>query len=253
VKQQMEVHHHPHAAKGFKGYFLEFLMIFLAVTLGFFAEGFREHLIDKKKEREFIGSLKEDLVTDSASLRDMIPAGHIQFEKLDSLYTLLQLTGEGKPVDMHRLYYLNFMHSFGLLYFEPNKRTISQIKSTGAFALIRNKACKDSITVYDLFNEIIKANADDYKDWLVDLNTMSQKIFSYDRIKTFGFFGSADVFLNDSLTLKLVNSDKLLLSEYANKVRSVMMILDILLLTEQKQFMSCKNLISLLNKEYHLK
>ena len=37
----MEVHHHPevpHKSKSWKEYFLEFLMIFLAVTLGFFAE-----------------------------------------------------------------------------------------------------------------------------------------------------------------------------------------------------------------------
>ena len=36
--QDMEVHHHPdlhHKRKKFKEYFLEFLMIFLAVTLGF--------------------------------------------------------------------------------------------------------------------------------------------------------------------------------------------------------------------------
>lgn len=39
----MEVHHHPHVEKkNFKEYFLEFLMIFLAVTLGFFAESLRE-------------------------------------------------------------------------------------------------------------------------------------------------------------------------------------------------------------------
>src|ERR1700731_4697152 len=37
----MEVHHHPdlhHEKKPWKEYFLEFLMIFLAVTMGFFAE-----------------------------------------------------------------------------------------------------------------------------------------------------------------------------------------------------------------------
>jgi hypothetical protein len=34
----MEVHHHPdlhHKKKNFKEYFLEFLMIFIAVTMGF--------------------------------------------------------------------------------------------------------------------------------------------------------------------------------------------------------------------------
>jgi hypothetical protein len=39
----MEVHHPDlhHGEKGLKEYFLEFLMIFMAVRLGFFAETFR--------------------------------------------------------------------------------------------------------------------------------------------------------------------------------------------------------------------
>ena len=52
----MEVHHHPdlhHKKKKFKEYFLEFLMIFLAVTMGFFAESLTEHLGNKEKEKKF--------------------------------------------------------------------------------------------------------------------------------------------------------------------------------------------------------
>ena len=37
--EKMEVHHHPHVEKkNFKEYFLEFVMIFLAVSYLFFAE-----------------------------------------------------------------------------------------------------------------------------------------------------------------------------------------------------------------------
>ena len=42
--ENMEVHHHPdlhHKPKKWKEYFLEFLMIFLAVTMGFIAENIR--------------------------------------------------------------------------------------------------------------------------------------------------------------------------------------------------------------------
>ncbi|HEY5464391.1 MAG TPA: hypothetical protein VIJ95_14105 [Hanamia sp.] len=49
----MEVHHHPdlhHKKKNFKEYFLEFLMIFLAVTLGFFTESYREQLVERERE-----------------------------------------------------------------------------------------------------------------------------------------------------------------------------------------------------------
>ena len=78
----MEVHHHPHVEKkNFKEYFLEFLMIFLAVTLGFFAESLREHMADKSKEKEFIISLKEDLISDTAQLSYLLPMSDVRFEK----------------------------------------------------------------------------------------------------------------------------------------------------------------------------
>src|SRR5689334_23460696 len=43
--ESMEVHHHPQVEKkNLKEYLLEGLMIFVAVTLGFFAETIREHI-----------------------------------------------------------------------------------------------------------------------------------------------------------------------------------------------------------------
>jgi hypothetical protein len=254
----MDVHHHPdlhHKKKNFKEYFLEFLMIFLAVTLGFFAENLREHFSDKSKEKEFIVSMKEDLVSDTAQLNSLPALSNTIYEKLDSLYFLLHAAAEGKPYDIHRLYYLNFTYGFGLVMFVPNNRTISQIKSTGGFSLIKNKACRDSITVYDNWNEgVLKTDREFYQDWMSDLNKMSQKIFYYDGVKTFAFGSNEyDFFLNDSLQLKLVNNDKLLLTEYANKVRSLMMMFAVLKWAENVQFERGKNLIALLNKEYDLK
>lgn len=67
----MEVHHHPdlhHKKKDFKEYFLEFLMIFLAVTLGFFAEGLRENISDHSKEKEYIVSIIQDMKKDIEKL-----------------------------------------------------------------------------------------------------------------------------------------------------------------------------------------
>jgi hypothetical protein len=250
----MEVHHHPHVEKkGFKEYFLEFLMIFLAVTLGFFAESLREHLVNVKKEKEYIITLKEDLLTDTSSLSHLIPRAQLQLDKLDSLCILLNLAANKNTYDIHRLYYLNFMYSFGLILFHENERTISQIKSTGAFNLIENKACKDSITFYyNYFDGVIQHEAVDVENWMSDLNKMSQKIFDYSMIQRFGFRGGADIFLNDSLPQKLINSDTIVLKEYMNKVKSLMMMLDSHLANETKQLADGKKLIDLLNKEYHL-
>src|SRR5436190_23269722 len=70
--ENMEVHHHPHLhhkPKKWKEYFLEFLMIFLAVTLGFFAENIREHYVENERTEEYARSLYDDLKVDTATIQ----------------------------------------------------------------------------------------------------------------------------------------------------------------------------------------
>src|SRR6202000_981704 len=65
----MEVHHHPdlhHEKKPWKEYLLEGLMIFLAVTMGFFAESLRENISAKEKEHEYVASFQSNLEKDKA-------------------------------------------------------------------------------------------------------------------------------------------------------------------------------------------
>ena len=51
----MQVHHHPHIEnKNFKEYFLEYKMIFLAGTMGFFAESYREHIVEKNSIHDYM-------------------------------------------------------------------------------------------------------------------------------------------------------------------------------------------------------
>ncbi len=88
----MEVHHHSgghHSDKHFKDYFLEFLMIFLAVTMGFLAENFREYITDKNHVEELAGQLKEDLMNDTANIQRLILLETVQIERTDSLFDLL--------------------------------------------------------------------------------------------------------------------------------------------------------------------
>src|SRR5215831_3659080 len=88
--EQMEVHHHPKVEKKkFKEYFLEFLMIFLAVTLGFFAENIREHQVEATREVKYIKSLTEDLDDDVQNLDSMIAFEETGLKELDTLIDLL--------------------------------------------------------------------------------------------------------------------------------------------------------------------
>src|SRR3982751_6006674 len=60
----MEVHKHPHHVtykKKWGEYLLEFLMLFLAVFLGFVAENIREHAVEYNRSKEYAISLIQDL------------------------------------------------------------------------------------------------------------------------------------------------------------------------------------------------
>jgi hypothetical protein len=69
----MEVHQHTHTArKKWTHYFWEFLMLFLAVTLSFVVENYREHKSEHKRGLAFIKSWYMDLKTDTTNLSPVI-------------------------------------------------------------------------------------------------------------------------------------------------------------------------------------
>src|SRR5271154_4280248 len=89
MTKNMEVHHHPdlhHKVKPWKQYLLEGLMIFLAVTMGFFAESLREHIADREKENQYMQAMVGDLQKDTIEINsEMIYAGKVM-NGLDSLF-----------------------------------------------------------------------------------------------------------------------------------------------------------------------
>ena len=85
----MEVHHHTHHPKKISEYFTEFLMLFLAVTLGFFAENVREHQIEKEREIQLMKSMVADLNKNEILLKTQFDALTVRKISCDSLAYLL--------------------------------------------------------------------------------------------------------------------------------------------------------------------
>src|SRR5688572_18794117 len=70
--ENMEVHHHAHHThekRNWRSYFWEFLMLFLAVTLGFFVENQREHYIENLRAKEYSKALIQDLQNDRVAIQ----------------------------------------------------------------------------------------------------------------------------------------------------------------------------------------
>jgi hypothetical protein len=158
---KMEVHHHPHVEKkGFKEYFLEFLMIFLAVTLGFFAEGLRESISDHSTEKEYIVSIIQDMKKDSATLTNYIYKSIPYHSKwLDSEINLLQKPLlAGKDKEIYQAFIIGNLWTYD---FFKTARTISQLNAEG-FRLIRNQDAANAITDWESqldYNNITLAKA----------------------------------------------------------------------------------------------
>ncbi|MBD0332171.1 MAG: hypothetical protein ICV66_05910 [Chitinophagaceae bacterium] len=143
----MEVHHHTHTSrKQFKHYLFEFLMLFLAVFLGFLAENFREHQVEKERGKQYIESFYEDLKRDTAR----IYSSSIRFddtkintlENLNACYDTVSKNMQATPclLDIIKVSAINRP-------FKWTDRTLNQLANAGGFRLLQ-KEDADSIIAY---------------------------------------------------------------------------------------------------------
>ncbi|HSZ84542.1 MAG TPA: hypothetical protein VK787_00840, partial [Puia sp.] len=261
----MEVHHHPHVEKkNFKEYFLEFLMIFLAVTLGFVAENIRESLSDRSKEKEYISSIKKDLAADTSALDIWLPTLFQRVKDFDTLISLLQVKG----VNPHgaELYYYARLSTRSRV-FSANNNTIVELKNSGNFRLISNKKIIDGLTSFEkIIDSYINLSSVDNKESemlypllgdLFDANIFNKMIkvdargtaFSVDSV-------TASLALENLMRpegnpqLRNSNADALNQLIFTLHERKSSFVGEIRLLLFQKK--AAKDLIDLINKEYHL-
>ncbi|MBS1658991.1 MAG: hypothetical protein JST18_12960 [Bacteroidetes bacterium] len=151
----MEVHHHTHhehEKRNWKSYFWEFLMLFLAVSLGFFVENQREHYIENQRAKEFSKSLIEDLQNDIVAIRAQKKIATTYIAFADSLINLSQTKLEGRNAARFS-FYTRFAY-----WTQPivwNRATFDQIKNSGSLRYFKNQKLLDKMMKYDgLVNDI---------------------------------------------------------------------------------------------------
>ncbi len=146
----MEVHHHSHTSrKKWTHYFWEFLMLFLAVFCGFLAEYQLEHKIEKERAKEYARALYDDVVSDTAYLKNIIEETKKDLSYQDTLADLLhQMSVEEKKVPGAALYYYAARSRTGTL-FSVKTSTINQLKNSGSLRLLRKPELIKLFTNYD--------------------------------------------------------------------------------------------------------
>ena len=152
----METHAHElHKAPGhgWKHYFFEFFMLFLAVFCGFLAENLREHRAEREREKQYVASLLSDLKDDTLSITAHINDMKRSILFLDSLSMLVELPEVAKE-NGEALYYTSRM-GIRQAPLANNNRTFDQLKNSSEFRVIRDTGAAERIMkYYSLYPEL---------------------------------------------------------------------------------------------------
>jgi hypothetical protein len=256
----MEVHHHPqleHKPKPWKEYLLEGLMIFLAVTMGFFAESYREHRADKEKEKQSIETIITGIASDTMQLNNIIASNK---SSLQYLKKFIQLKGSDfSKNDVKRAFYDDAANgSYNDVYFRSNDAAFQQLQTSGTLRLIGKQAILDSLFEYQHNSSLIlRIEADHYyfsKDvWegMSKVIDVTYTVNSFDN-SSFNFDVVAGVFKVPEGVALAFNNDKETVNKLFNDACSLGLNANVYIGLLQQQLKYGKRLIGILKKEYNL-
>lgn len=148
--ESMETHaHHLHKVPGknFWHYFFEFLMLFLAVTLGFFVENQREHYIEHKRARQYASTMLEDLKADNEALFSGIKNNQLIINRIDTL--LFLYNPDNKQIrTTGQLYYFG-RHGIRFWHYVNKQVTLEQMKHSGTIGYFQNSFLENKFVALD--------------------------------------------------------------------------------------------------------
>jgi hypothetical protein len=205
----MEVHHHSHHPKKWKEYLTEFIMLFAAVTLGFFAENQREHVVERHREKQYLESLMGDLAKDK---QEMTFARNFTTNQIAGLDTAIDLLTNGiwNAENIKTMYRVS-LRTGGTRPITFIDRTSSQLRS-GGMRLIEDKNISNLITEY--WQLIAQLN--EFENITIYQYKLNIKNLAYKIIDGTKYIDVKKKVIGDDATL--LTYDKVILKEYNNRL-----------------------------------
>jgi len=138
-------HLHKAPSKGWKHYFFEFLMLFLAVFCGFLAENYREEKLEMHRANELAQSFYAELKNDSAVAVVKVN-NRIRQEK--ALKYLIQYFSDSNLTNVSKTFAINFEYGINFRtpgLFEPRNAMLEQLKNSGSLRYFKNNELQELI------------------------------------------------------------------------------------------------------------
>ena len=218
----MEVHHHGHHPKKWKEYFTEFIMLFLAVSMGFIAENIRDKYVEKERAEEFIQSFVSDIKANQKLLDSLITRN----TKIEYYFDSMSIN-HSLVVEPINLYELSKTLDFWVYRFVNRKTTFEQMKSSGSLRYIQNKEILNAILEYE-----DHANMTEYRSMQTETQYSTDQFrpalmnilpSSFFIIRRFGMVEPSDtISLSDKkIYYQYINSKESLIKDLSNTKLSI--------------------------------
>jgi hypothetical protein len=245
----MEVHHHAQTPrKKISHYVFEFLMLFLAVFLGYLAENGREHRVEHKRERELMVSLLHDLRADIRHIDSLKQKRLTRNDSCDLLISMLSDPGSLRK-NGSTVYFYGRTAS-RRIHFRPQDGVLQQLRNSGGFRVIHDPEVLADVNAYELDLKSNQENIEVEEKELSEYTGLAARVFDVKIFQDMTRNNRIDRPAGDPL---LLTYDPAILNELAIKLHywkrtsiSAIEILDQLRGTANR-------LIQSISEEYHLK
>jgi hypothetical protein len=167
-----------------KRYGMEFLMVFAAITLGFFADNQREKWGETARGVQYAQRLVEDLDLDSIRMEEVKANYDLKELQINTLIPLMQSGLEEKPFLDSLFAYFTLPGSGSLvtgISFVENMATRDELKS-GNMRLIRSDSIVRHLSVYTRKEQIFMGNQTRYREKRLELLGLIEEVYDMSRL-----------------------------------------------------------------------
>ena len=257
----MEVHHHAHTARNkWTHYFWEFLMLFFAVTLGFFVENQREHYIEDQRAKALAQNLYKEIYADSIAVQQKIA---IRNKKEEANIYFINYVKDSNLAELSSRFYPAFTWAFlqsAQLIFEPNDGILNQLRNSGELRYFKNRELQAAIGQLGVqIANLRSRNEKEYSYIEMYLRPFSIRHYDFNWYESFTKQGNFTLLeaLNQNATVpvagKIINPDKFNRQEAENIASYYMLMLRGTRQTQYLPYVAINHqLLQILRKEYHL-
>lgn len=243
----------------FNNLLFPFVLSFFGFFLALQAQTCNQGKNDRKKEKQYLSSLKSDLVHDTLRIDSILSVISKTTEGLDTALEQMQ-----KPMNNINNIKLNYILIMKYDWFPPlvnfNEGTITQLKSTGSLTLVKDQRILDSIGVYEIGLNLCHKDASMVIDAYKETFSSQKYVYNYrDRLifqDVMGVDNSYELqpypndtlvaYMDDNIKMASSNREKIIAcyNDFANYKASLEMYFETLV----RQRQVTRNLIEILNK-----